>query len=188
MPPPRRGRIPAGLRKEWRAFQRWWRDVCTWQPPFGLRQPKQNKPERFPVDYFCWTSVGVALSLHVMMISTFGKRKNQTANARILGKTFSRREIQQYHFVIVFPAETRILQRGNCFRRPHRHQKNHLDPWATCSVQVRRPDEGDGTRRRPVNLPGTLLYFAVFAGSVGRATLHGSYPCFGVGIRSSAAL
>jgi hypothetical protein len=32
------------------------------------------------------------LSLHGMMISTFGKRKNQTSNARIMSKTLFRRK------------------------------------------------------------------------------------------------
>jgi len=58
---------------------------------FGSRQPKQNRPERFLVDYVR-RLVGAALSLQMMMVSTQGKRKNQTSNALIIGKTFFRRK------------------------------------------------------------------------------------------------
>jgi hypothetical protein len=42
------------------------------------------------------------------MISTFGKRKNQTANARIMSKTSSQHKKQQYYFAITVLAKIAI--------------------------------------------------------------------------------
>jgi hypothetical protein len=59
--------------------------------------------------------VGVALSLQMIMVSTQGKRKNQTVNALIISKTFFRRKKSQYYFAIIFLRRTQILHRGKAF-------------------------------------------------------------------------
>jgi len=49
------------------------------------------------------------LSLQVMMVSTQGKRKNQTANALIISKTSFRHKKWQYYFAIIFLRRTLIF-------------------------------------------------------------------------------